>query len=346
MLKYVQKKSINYKEFERILEDSSVSNQFTNRGPAKAMLEKELKGILNIDNNKSVLCVANGTLALHAIYLFLMRRNNNIKIVSPSFTFPSCDVMFDSIYIEDICKETYTLRLDKEIIKKYDVFVITNLFGTYPRNIGDWIRVCSENKKVLVFDNASSPMSTFGGNNICNLGDFSFGSLHHTKYMGFGEGGFLVLPKEHRVEMEELLGFGFKDGVADRKHNMLSSNFKMSDVAAAGILQHLHSYDFERHLALQNYFIEKLTTFGEKAKPFNFSDGVFYGNMPVIYKNPISVDHFRRSGIESQKYYNPIRDHEESLLLFERIMNFPLNSSMRSSDIDKIIGAIEETCCE
>ena len=84
----------------------------------------------------------------------------------------------------------------------------------------------------------------------------------------------------------------------------------------------------------------------KKPSPSTSLTEVFYGNMPVIYKNPISVDHFRRSGIESQKYYNPIRDHEESLLLFERIMNFPLNSSMRSSDIDKIIGAIEETCCE
>lgn len=346
MIKYVQKKEINFGIMKMYLEKTAESNQFTNKGPAKKILENKIRDIIGISEDKEVVCVSNGTLALHAIYLFLMRRNNNIKIVSPSFTFPSCDVMFDNVYIEDICKKTYTLRLDDEIIKKYDVFVITNLFGTYPINIGDWIRVCSERGKTLVFDNASSPMSTFDGNNICNLGDFSFGSLHHTKYMGFGEGGFLVLPKEHRVEMEELLGFGFKDGVANRKHNRLSSNFKMSDVAAAGILQHLHFYDFERHLALQNYFIEKLTTFGEKVKPFNLSDGVFYGNMPVIYKKPISVDHFRRSGIESQKYYNPIRDHEESLLLFERIMNFPLNSSMRSSDIDKIIGAIEETCCE
>ena len=193
MIKYIQNKKINFSLLKKNLEKSHETNQFTNMGCAKRELELILEDILNISSDKAVVCVSNGTLALHAIYLYF--KEKNIKWVSPSFTFPSCIVGGFECDIVDI-DETYTMKLNEENLKKYDGFIITNLFGTYPENINEWISACKENKKILIFDNASSPLSTVNGVNICNLGDFSFGSLHHTKSLGFGEGGFLVCNKD------------------------------------------------------------------------------------------------------------------------------------------------------
>lgn len=340
MIKYVQEKKINYDLMSSLLYKSQKTNQFTNKGPAKKALERKLKNLLNLNEDRSVLCVANGTLALHIIYLFLLKNNPHIKIVSPSYTFPSCVVGFNQVELKDICNKSYTLHLEEDLLSKYDVFVLTNLFGTYPNNISNWISEAKKRNKVLIFDNASSPLSTVNGTNICNLGDFSFGSLHHTKFLGFGEGGFIVCPTELYCEMEKIAGFGFEDGPINRVHNYYSSNYKMSDIAAAAIHQHIDNYDFERHLKLQDYFIKNISKFSPKVRPFNFSDGVFYGNMPVLYNKKISVDLFRKNNIESQKYYYPLKQHAGSLELFDKIMNFPLYSSMSYDDMDKIIQII------
>ena len=87
MIKYVQNKNIDFRLFEEKLALTSQKNQYTNSGPAKKLLEKKLEDLLGISSDKSVLCVANGTLALHSIYIFLKKGYGNLKIVSPSFTF-------------------------------------------------------------------------------------------------------------------------------------------------------------------------------------------------------------------------------------------------------------------
>ena len=67
-----------------------------------------------------------------------------------------------------------------------------------------------KNDKILILDNASSPLSLLRGKNISTLGDATFGSLHHTKYLGFGEGGFAVIDSKNYRELNSITNFGFK----------------------------------------------------------------------------------------------------------------------------------------
>ena len=339
MIKYIQEKKIDYDAFKDILSNTEKTNQFTNLGPAKRSLELELEKILNIESDKAVVCVSNGTLALHAIYLYINKKNPNAKIVTPSFTFPSCIVGGFNCDVVDI-DETYSMELSKDNLKKYDVFVITNLFGTYPGNILDWVDACKKNKKTLIFDNAGSPLTKINGINFCNLGDFAFGSLHHTKYMGFGEGGFLVCKKDLYLEFNRICGFGFEIKNGERIFNKNSSNYKMSDVAAASILQHINSYDLSRHLELQNFFLEQLSNVAG-AKIFNYKPGVFFGNIPVVFDKNIEKSFFVKRGIEAQKYYKPLNNSIKSADLYSKIINFPLNTSLKEKDIVKIIKEIK-----
>lgn len=343
MIKYIQQKNIDFDLLKNHLEESLSANQFTNRGPAKHRLENELNKLFNINENKRVVCVTNGTLALHALFfLYEKKYNKQLKWVTPSFTFPSSVVGKFKSDILDIDPNTYTLPLTEEIIKSYDGFIITNLFGTYPKNINSWIEECKRNNKILIFDNASSPMSTVGGININNLGDSAFGSLHHTKYLGFGEGGFVVVNKEDYDELNTILGFGFTGTTIKRKYDKYSSNYKMPDTIAAFILQHLEIYDMKRHKEIQAYLVDEVSKI-KNIQLFNYQNDVVYGNLPILYDKKINHLFFKDFGVEANKYYYPLKEQKNSMYVYNRIVNLPLHAGLTDYELEIIISVLKKS---
>lgn len=339
-LPYIPKKKLDYEAFQRCLQKSTDLNFFSNNGPAKRDLEFKLSEILEIDATKSIICTSSGTTALHAILLFLKRRKNSFKFCSSSYTFPSCSVGIANASLVDIDFRNLSPLLADEQKNSYDGFLLTNLFGSLPQDFFDWVEYCNKYKKILILDNASSPLTKIRGKNICNYGDFSFGSLHHTKYLGFGEGGFAVIPREFYTEFEELLGFGFVKNTIKRAYNSYSSNYKMSDISAAAILQQILKFDFNAHLEVQAKYLELISSFSE-IKPLNYQDGIVYGNFPIVFSDPVTIDPFRSNSIEAQKYYFPLADHQNSLYLFDRVINLPLHKGVLDFDLSKIIRSIE-----
>lgn len=343
MIKYIQQKQINFNLLESLLKDSISLNQFTNRGPAKYALEQELTKLLSINSNKRVVAVANGTLALHAMILFYDKKyKKQLKWVTPSFTFPSSVVGRFKADILDIDLNTYTLPFDERLFDKYDGFIITNLFGTYPNNISDWISKCKQSDKVLIFDNASSPMTNINEVNINNLGDCAFGSLHHTKYLGFGEGGFIVVNQEDYDEVNSILGFGFTGTSVKRIHSKYSSNFKMPDTSAAFILQHIKNYDTNRHMKIQKHFFEEISKINNISL-FNYTNGVVYGNLPLIYNKKIDHLFFKDQGVEAHKYYYPLKKQKNSLALYNKIVNLPLHAGLTDYEVEFILAVIRKS---
>lgn len=336
LINYIKNKKPNYENIQKILSLSEEKNHFTNNGPAKLKLEKYLHTFLNIDQDKKVLCVSNGTLALHAINFYFKAKQKYVKWLTPAYTFPSCVIGGMQTKILDI--NLYDYSFIKEEVEKetdYDGIIITNLFGAYP-DIEYWEKFCKENNKILILDNASSPLSTFKGKNISNYGDFSFGSLHHTKIIGFGEGGFIVCPEKEYDFLNSILTFGFK---GNRIYNENSSNFKMSDVPAAFILDHLMNFNLKKYLAVQDIFINELNISGIQI--FNKQQGVVYGNLPIIFDKPTDNLLFKDLGIDAYKYYLPLKPLKNSCYLYDRIVNFPLNENLQEDEIDIIIKAIK-----
>jgi dTDP-4-amino-4,6-dideoxygalactose transaminase len=191
---------------------------------------------------------------------------------------------------------------------------------------------CQKTNKILIFDNASSPMSLYKNSNICNFGNSSFGSLHHTKFLGFGEGGFIVIPCEEYDEINRILNFGF---TSQRIYNSLSSNFKMSDVTAAYCLAHAESYDVERHLEIQNLLFAEMKKIGVSV--FNTDNKMCsyaLGNLPLLFNDKIDTQRFRDLGVEANKYYRPLKSLKHSNHLFSRIVNLPLHAGLTDYQIE------------
>ena len=284
---------------------------------------------LKITGDKKIICVNSGTSALHAI-LLLLKRKNRRNFLTPAFTFPSvmCNKSV-SIEIADIDPRTFTLSLDKILDSEVDGVIITNLFGTYSE-LEKWADYCEEHRKILIYDNASSPLSSFQGINICNFGDYSFGSLHHTKYLGVGEGGFIVAPSKDYDQLQAICNFGFD---ASRDYHPLSSNFKMSDISAAYIISHLNNYSAKKHLEAQ----EKLITGIENKKLFRYKDGVVYGSFPIISEEGYDL---QSPLVEIKKYYRPLSQLPQSVDLYKKVYNFPLYASLSDDQLETIIGYI------
>lgn len=333
MIKYVKRKKIDYAVFSELLEDTELSNQFTNEGPAKRKLEAHLHSYLGISKDKSLICCANGTVALHALLMYY-NKNGVTKFCTPAFNFPSGNVGGFNLKVLDI-DDTYSIPISE--IDKYDGFVLTSLFGTYPKNIRDWESLCQEKRKILIFDNASSPLTLIDGLNICNFGNASFSSLHHTKFLGFGEGGFIVVDKELDYEFRTILGFGYNIKDKVRKFSKYSSNYKMSDISAASILQNIMLYDTKKHKNNQDYFLKEISKI-DGAEPFNYTDGVFYGNMPIIFKKEIQKELFK--GVECHKYYFPLKNYKNSMSLYKKIINFPLYDDISKYEMNIILNEI------
>lgn len=332
-IKYVSKKKINYEEIKRFLDVANEKNQMSNNGPTKRLLEKKLEQLLELNKDKCVICTSSGTSALHTV-MYHCEKELEYNWTSPEFTFPSIAVgkMF-KVEIKEVNVEG-SLDVDSCLLK-YDGIIITNLFGSYV-DLEAWQTFCVKNNKVLIYDNASSPLSKFNDKNICNYGDYCIGSLHHTKYLGYGEGGFIVAKKTEYEELNSITNFGFYLTRVPKKH---SSNFKMSDVAAAFILNNVYNYDVDKHVANQKIIIDELKS-EKNLEMFNYKEGVVYGNLPILFKQEQDSMIFKDLGIEAQKYYYPLKGGPNAENLYKRIVNFPLHAYLSDYEIEYMIQQI------
>jgi dTDP-4-amino-4,6-dideoxygalactose transaminase len=335
MINYVQDKSIDYESVKLLLDKSAKLARFTNDGPVKAELENTLAKILGVGDDKRVVCTSNGTTALHALMFMYGRTQGCGKLnwVTIDYNFPSAVIGGFDTEVIDIELTDTGYAVPCEALSVYDGFILPTLFGTLPDNLDEIISFCKEEGILLILDNASSPINE--SMSLCSIGDASFGSQHHTKYLGFGEGGFMVMNKDKHSLAESITNFGFHQS---REHHRLSSNFKMSDVSAAFILSHINNYDVDAHIEIQKTIVAKLSEIG--VSPFAYSEGVVYGNLPIKFKNTTSHLVFRDYGIEANKYYVPLKGLPNSKKLYDCMVNFPLHAKLLDYEIDKIVEQI------
>jgi dTDP-4-amino-4,6-dideoxygalactose transaminase len=64
MINYINKTKIDNDLVNNLLNKSELCNKYTNNGPLKKELEFLLKDYLKIEENKSCVCLCNGTAAL------------------------------------------------------------------------------------------------------------------------------------------------------------------------------------------------------------------------------------------------------------------------------------------
>jgi dTDP-4-amino-4,6-dideoxygalactose transaminase len=327
MINFVPKKAFNKQIFMKYLNKSIESNQLSNYGPNVQLLEERARKMLKIPEEFEVIATCNGTTALHSIFWgFERQQMKNMQKAVQNFTFPASaqGPMSGAQKIDlDI---GYNIDLGHTLMQKYaEIICITNLFG-HLQELEIVVNRLKAAGKIVIFDNAATPYSFYRGINSCALADGSMVSLHHTKPIGYGEGGLAIIRKEIAPFVRGAINFGWVDG----GFNERGSNYKMSELSAAGILQYWDSFDIDE-MAKQyreNYFetaYKVAAKHGGNALP-NKSDeeGFFPSNLPFIFNQPILPESIKAE-VDVKKYYQPLEDLPVSTDLYARTLNFPIH---------------------
>jgi dTDP-4-amino-4,6-dideoxygalactose transaminase len=312
--KFIQNKQLDINLYQAYLVDAALSNQYTNGGVAVSLLEKRAHDMLKISSNKAVIAVNNGTSALHVIVSAIKTANKLHKLVTQAFTFASAiQGSADKARVVDF---TSKLDMDLSDIKTDEIVLVTNCFG-HVQNLEYILENTKDN--ILIFDNAATPYTFWNGINTCNLGTASFVSLHHTKPLGFGEGGLVIINKEYESIVRNLINFGKqKDGSYSRDGN----NFKMSELSAAGILQWWEQFNIEDLSKQYRYnYYKVLANYAKEIMQIlpNYSDvdNFFPNCLPALTYKHLEV-------ADGRKYYRPLASRTNSYFVYNNIMCLPI----------------------
>lgn len=343
---WVPNKSVNVERVNELLESSITSNHFTNGGPNTKLLEERTRECLAIEPGKSVVCVSNGTVALWAVVAcFEVFHNKDLQFCTQSFTFPaSAQGYLENVKIIDIDKEggidIYQIKPDE-----CDGIIVTNVFGNVVdiSKYEDWAKTYN---KFLVFDNAATSYTSYNGKNSCNYGNATTISFHHTKPIGFGEGGCIIIDRKYEKTLRNILNFGIDNTSPNPKWHRKGANYKMSDIQAVYITQYLDNFEFIKTYteSLFRYFVESVKRENLEIEFYpNFSEGApFVSCICVFSERSVEIiSALLENKIYSRKYYNPLVDAPTSVSFFNRIVCIPCTIDMTTDDIDNIVRIIK-----
>jgi len=329
MSQFVLNKKINYTRLAEYLEPAHNTNQFSNGGRAARELENRARELLKIGDSKAIIATSSGSSALHAILFAVMRHNNaNMRVCTQDFTFPSnSQGPATGPIITDI-DQNCNMNVYDEFAHEYgQINIVTNCFG-HIQELDSILMHAQENKKFIIFDNAASPYSFFNGINTCNLGQASYISLHHTKHIGFGEGGLAIVD----AHLEEGVRVACNFGLVQGQFNERGSNFKISEVAAASILQYWDSFDInEMQKKLIDNYYNKLFEINKNYQGIPYpnnsdEDNFFPSCLPFIFEQPTDIQEFPYE--DCKKYYYPLRGLPVSKHVYDRIICFPITGGI------------------
>jgi dTDP-4-amino-4,6-dideoxygalactose transaminase len=342
-ISWVNYKDINFENVNSKIKNCIEIKHLTNGGKNVINLQSKIKELFKLEENKEVLMVSNGAMGINALVGGLnIYFEKKLRWAVQSFTFPCSKqgLLIDSLVLDIDENMGPNLKELNEKINDYDGIIITNCFGC-SCNIKLYEDFCKKNNKILLFDNAASSMTYYDGKNHLNYGNGCIVSLHHTKPIGFGEGGFIVFDKEYLNCMKKSICFGFTD-TNKQNYEIYASNYKMSEIACIYIDDYLNNLEkiYNHHTNLIKYFIIKLKEYKLDDKIKIYKNFAYYENslmatIPIIFKDKLDTKYFNENNIEAKKYYYPLdKNCKNSVDLFDRIICLPLNMDMNIESIN------------
>jgi dTDP-4-amino-4,6-dideoxygalactose transaminase len=346
IIDWCPQKNIDTIKINNLLAVNITSRKFTNYGPNIYKLEQTLRNLLEIDDNKSIIVVTNATVGLDIMTTGIeYYHKNKINWATQSFTFPSS--------IQGNLRNCKVLDIDTDgglnldyIDEIINGIIVTNIFGNVV-NISKYIEYANKFKKYLIFDNAATPYTYYKNKNALNYGIGSIISLHHTKPIGFGEGGAIIIDKIYEKTIRSLINFGMN--LNENSHYLREgNNFKMSEIAAVYILQYLDNFNYilEKHYLLYNYFKKNIINCNYKLFPSYHDDKILIACFAILFDNyteNIKIN-LEKNKIFSRKYYYPLDKTLIAENIYNKILCIPCTIDMSIEDIDKIIKILNESC--
>jgi len=216
-----------------------------------------------------------------------------------------------------------------ELTPRHNV-VVTNPFGIVD-NIDDIRSVAGR----VICDSGSAFDAL-----RCHDVDEAF-SLHHTKPWGFGEGGCIIVKTKHERLIRAILNFGLPVGSpADIKK--YASNYKMSDISAAFILQRLDEIEAIREQHHEQYGrVLKLATKLGYWPLIDHSGRHVPFCAPLVHPQEVTLREW--SSLKLHKYYSPLLPTTSATWLYRHILCCPCHRGVSAIPDDQLVRVLEDS---
>jgi len=222
--------------------------------------------------------------------------------------------------------------------------IITHLFGSNPKQTAAALKFCRRRGMHAIVDAAAA--FDGGGRPDYPPGTWEVMSFHHTKPWGMGEGGAAIVPAGLEDAFRSVINFGSYVGIDTGPNSM---NGKMSDIAAAAIMQRL--YDLPR---VSPFFRAQYRRIKEIAGDLGWRAlggplGVVReapatpAGVPLLANVPISPGAMDNEHVVLRKYYRPLDPAaRRANAIYDRIVNFPCHAGIAQLERGEIAGVLRE----
>lgn len=363
LYKWTEPKEVNLDRVAQLLAPSIASQQFTNDGPGTGAFASYLHQRMQLPPDCTVLLAASGTAALHALVAgYNIVAGRALRWATQAMTFPSAVLgpLRGSVVVDnDPVHYGPSLSGLDSVCDAIDGVIVTNMFG-FLCHTSKYVEWCQRNHKLLLFDNAATPMSSAAAeSNSCAAGDGAFISLHETKPWGRGEGGAVVCPAGAiAAAVHRAMNFGFEYGQTVRVSHSESSNWRMSDIASAFIQSHIEALTESGTDVRVQHIVDAVDAYLaddhhnglrlQWAIPVQAGSRLFPACLFLRVRDlypappPLAVHKFSAAtGIEAKQYYLPLTGPEQAPVAwgwYLRIFCLPLH--WKTATPEEAIGLI------
>jgi len=328
------------------LRASEAENRWTNFGPASLALEKAIAAYLELPEDRCVVACASGTAALFG--LVNLRQHLECRplrwAVSDFGFFCTRQGPLGESTVLDCLPSTGMLSrrlLNRADLADVDGVVVTNVFGLFRRQARAAVEFCNEQHLHVIVDSAGA--FDFPRVDAFPSGTWEVLSFHHTKPWGMGEGGAVIVPVELEDAFRSVINFGL---YMDIDTGPTSFNGKLSDLAAAAIMQRLHELP-----GLAALFKAQHRRVARVADELGFrllnprwgelrAELATPAGVALVAERPVSFEALENDEVVLRKYYRPLAGLRGARELYERIVMFPCHPGVAAISEDTIEGVL------
>jgi dTDP-4-amino-4,6-dideoxygalactose transaminase len=219
---------------------------YIRQGPKVQEFEEQFREIVG---SRHAYAVNSGTAALHASYLSILKRGE--EVIVPSFTFfaTASTVIYSQgkPVFADIDPETFIIDVEDvkvKITRKTRAIAPVHLFGN-AADMGSLADLAEDHNLLIVNDSAQAHGTKYKGRDLGSFETLNCYSFYPSKSMTTGEGGMVTTNDKELDRLGRLIRSHGDEG---RYHHItLGLNYRMTDIAAVLGMNQLSNLD--RYLA-------------------------------------------------------------------------------------------------
>ena len=344
------------KELLPYLAEIDQQRWYSNSGPLVTRLEEQLSRHFGFAQ-RGVITTANATLGL-TVALMARRVPVGSVCLLPSWTFvatPHAARAAGMIpWFHDVDRRTWALDPDhvaeslKGMTRPVGSVIVVSPFGA-PVNIKAWEEFEDRTGIAVIIDAAASFDATRPSHIPFVV------SLHATKILGAGEGGFIASTDSQFLErVKACCNFGFQ---GSRNAMLASLNAKMSEYHAAVGLAALESWPEVRlkHVRIMEWYRRGVSRLDRISLQPKYGHGWVSGTTSILLPKGTRdkvADHLSRSGIETRQWWGDGCHRQPAFMdcprgnlavteeLGGRVIGLPHFPDIERREVDRVLNAL------